>query len=465
MQRWSTWIGAAALAAGAAAFGGEAVVERGDLTLRFDRRARVEPAQRRAVRFEPEVYSGRLELADRARVPGPVAEGDELLRLRSREFDEQFEDAKTLAAEAERRLEVTRSERRIAVEQARVGLERAEFAAEVAQRAWDLFQRFDSAKILEQREIGLQWSRDALKDERTELEQLEKMYQGTSLADETKDLVLNRARRSLARNERMLKHSEQDHRNFIEYLHPQTTRQMEDAAKFAAFDLEVARTNARLTAVRAELDLASAERAARDARRRAERLERDGERMVIRAPAAGYWTPAVREAFDPVQPWQSLGEISNLSEIRLKGTLDPLALRVLGAEAGGAAGVIGASLDVRFPSRPELRATATISEFTAIGSPEGDSTSFSFVASLDRALLAQGLFAGMEAIALGERTLKGVLLVPEKAVSGGPARPVVKRKGDDGETTVPVRVGPTVEGRTVILEGLSEGDRVVVPDG
>ncbi|MBX3355104.1 MAG: hypothetical protein KF724_05335 [Phycisphaeraceae bacterium] len=446
---------------------GEAVVERGDLTIRFDRKARVEAPWKRPVRFEPEVFQGRLQLASPARAPGEVKAGDLLVELVGREFEDQFEDAQTLAAEAERRLEVQRQERRIAIEQSRLAVDRAEFAAAVAQRTLEIFQSHESAKQLEQRAISFQWQQDALKDERQELAQLEKMYQGTSLAEETKDIVLERARRALARTERQSQFWEQDYRNFVEIQHPQEAKRVEEAARFSAFDLEVARVNARLSGVRAELDLAAAERGVRDARRRADRLERDRERLSLRAPVDGYWIPQVREEGDSAQPWQNLGEVVAIGSQRLRGTLDPTAVRVIGSLPASERRVT-----VRFPSRPELSGRALITELVFVGSPEGDSTAFPFVAtieSIEGSLIGDAAAAlvetGIEALVLGERTWSGVLLVPEKAVRGAPARPMVTRLVGEERQDVPVRIGPTVDGKTVVVEGLSEGDRVVTPDG
>jgi len=444
-----------------ASVAGEATVERGDLTISFERKARVEPSLRQPLRYEPEVFGGRLELAARARAPGPVKAGEVLAELGARDFDDQFDDAKILASEAERRLEVTREERRIGVEQSKLAIDRAEFAAEVAARTLELHRTYEAAKALEMREIGLEWQRDAFKDERIELEQLEKMYKGTSLADETKDIVLERARRSLARTERNSKYWDRDFRNFVEIEQPRERRRVEDAARFSAFDLEVARVNARLAGVRNELDLAAAERAARDARRRAERLERDRGRLRMTAPVDGYWMPQVRESGEAVQPWQSIGEIVQVDPLKVRGSLDPLAFRVIETQADGT--LVGSLVHLRFTARPELVASARFTEVAILGSPDGDSSSFPFTAAIEGD--TAGVLVGFEAIVHGQRTLTDVLLVPEKAIAGGPARPVVKRKKGDSDEEVAIRVGPSAGGKTVVLEGLSAGDRVITPDG
>lgn len=471
MNRCMPWSGALSLALAFAApsFAGEAKVERGDFELTFERHARVEPARRLPVRYEPEVFGGRLELAARARAPGPVAEGDVVVELSARELDEQLEDATALAAEAEKRLAVLREERRIQGEQAALAVDRAEFAAEVAARANELFRDYESGRTVEYQEINLERQQDGLKSQREELAQLEKMYQDTTLASETKDIVLERTRRELARTERASKFWDRDFRNFMEIHHPQQARRTADAARFAQFDLDVARVNARLTGVRVELDLAAAERTARDARRRAERLARDRERLAVKAPTAGYWLPQLREVGAAAQPWQPVGDVADVTTMRLRGTLDPAAFRVIEPQSDGT--IVGATVDLRFTARPELVAKARFTEVVTVGETDGDSTAFPFLALIEAPADAgaapglAGIMIGFDAIVFGRRTLDDVLFVPAKAVTGAPARPVVKRLGPDGkEEEVVVRVGPTRDGKTVILDGLSEGDRVVTPD-
>lgn len=460
------WIGLAlAGVLTAQVLAGEATVGKGELLITFERHARVEPARRHPVRYEPDVFGGRLEIAARPRGPGPVSAGDVLVELVAKDFDEQYDDARTLAAESERRLQIQQQEKRIALEQAQVAVERAEFTADVAQRANELFRSYESVKAVEHREIGLQSQRDGQKDERTELEQLEKMYKGTTLADETKDIVLERARRGVARTERYAKYWEPDYKYWREIALPQDMRRHADGAKYSAFDLENARIGARLAAVRSELDLAAAERGVRDAQRRAERLGRDREKLVMKAPCAGYWTPQVREAGEQVQAWQAVGEVVELAPLRLKGTLDPAAFRIIQRQPDGT--YAGALAHLRFPARPEITASAKFTEVSSVGTPEGDSTAFPFLAAIEcDANDVNEILVGFDAIVYGKKTLSDVLLVPDKAIGGGPARPVVKRRNADGkEEEVNVRLGPSAGGRTVIVEGLNAGDKVVTPDG
>ncbi len=66
-------------------------------------------------------------------------------------------------------------------------------------------------------------------------------------------------------------------------------------------------------------------------------------------------------------------------------------------------------------------------------------------------------------VRLATRRLEGVYLVDPAAVSQGPAGPVLFVVGDDDKAQArPVRLGPLIDGRQVVLEGLADGERVVV---
>lgn len=66
-------------------------------------------------------------------------------------------------------------------------------------------------------------------------------------------------------------------------------------------------------------------------------------------------------------------------------------------------------------------------------------------------------------VRLATRQLNGVFLVDPTAVSQGPSGPVLFVVGDDDTARErQVRLGPLIDGKQVVLEGLEEGERAVV---
>jgi membrane fusion protein, multidrug efflux system len=66
-------------------------------------------------------------------------------------------------------------------------------------------------------------------------------------------------------------------------------------------------------------------------------------------------------------------------------------------------------------------------------------------------------------VRLATRRLEGVFLVDPAAVSQGPSGPVLFVVGDDDKARArQVRLGPLIDGKQVVLEGLADGERAVV---
>jgi RND family efflux transporter MFP subunit len=346
-----------------------------------------------------------------------------------------------------------REERAMQARMTAAGVEKAQLAAELASQALELHRDYEAAKALEMADLALKGSMDGLRDSRDELSQLEKMYQGTSLQSETKDIVLERARRSVERGEVYNKYARRDNEIFKAIRAPNDTRRVADQAKYSALELESAKLSQRLGEIKAELDLAQAERGLRDADRRLERMEGDAKRLRVKAPGDGYLVVRLQEPGDAVQPRQELAQVVDLSRLRVKGTMSADALRVVKP---------GDTVPVWFPSRPEVRAEATVDEIVSVGTPEGDGAAFPFTASLrgtDGVVLP-----GIEARLVVRGSLPERVLVPAKAVRAEKGRFTVKVMADGNEVEREVRTGATDGTRTEVLSGLQPGEQVVMPD-
>ena len=430
-----------------------ATVERGTLELIIERPGRVESARSDEVRLELEAFSGPVTVKDIVRRSGAVKAGDALVTLEGKEFDKGLEDLRIQAAETQRRFAMQKEERAMQVRQTIAGLERAALAAELAQQALELHRDYDSKKGLEMADLGLKASLDGLRDNQDELTQLEKMYAGTSLQSETKDIVLDRARRGVERGEIFAKYARRDNEIYKAIRAPNDARRIEDQAKYSKLDLESAQIQQRLGEIRAELDLASSARSLRDIERRLEKMEGDAVRMSVKAPTDGYVVVRVKDVGDQLQPRQELAQVVDLSKLRVRGTMNPDALRVV--KQGDIAAVW-------FPARPEIRAEAVIDELVIVGTPEGDGAAFPFVATLRS--MDGSVFPGVEARLVLRGTLADRVLVPTKALKQDKGRFTVKVLSGATQTDREVRVGASDGTKTEVLSGLQAGEQVVMPD-
>jgi multidrug efflux pump subunit AcrA (membrane-fusion protein) len=458
------FVAAAALGAGTGTRAGDqgpaqpaapkvAAVERGSLTVTVERAARVEPMRGVPLRLEFEAFQGQVTVGTVARRSGPVRAGESIATLVGKDFERMLADLRTQVEESRQRLAMQREEQALQARQSDAALERARLAARLADQSLALHREYESAKALEMAELSLKMSMDGLRDSRDELAQLERMYQGTSLQTETKDIVLERARRSVERGEVYARHAARDHQVFREIRHPNETRRVEDQAKDAALALEAAALGDRLGEVRMMLDVAQAERSLRDLERRLADLESDGRSMEVRSPADGYLVQMLRDAGDRLQPGQVLAEVVDLSRLRVRGTLNADAMRFVNA---------GMTLEAWFPARPEVRATVTVDEVVMVGAPEGEGAAFAFTG------IVQGpdarLLPGMEARVVVRSTLTDRVLVPSKAVKASMGRWTVRVRVGEGEEERAVTVGASDGERTEVISGLEPGQQVVVPD-
>jgi multidrug resistance efflux pump len=430
-----------------------APAERGTLAVVIERSGRVEPVRSESVRLELESFGGPVSVKDVLRRSGPVKAGEPILELEGKDFERGLEDLRTQHAEATRRLEMQREERAMQARQAVAGVERATVAAELAQQALELHRDYEAAKALEMSDLSLKSSLDGLQDSRDELSQLEKMYSGTSLQSETKDIVLERARRGVERGSVYARYAKRDNEIFKAIRAPNDARRVQDQAKQSSLDLESARLQQRLGEIRAELDLAQSERGLRDLGRRLERMEGDAKRLRVASPADGFLVVKVREPGDQLQPRQEVLEVVDLGRLRVRGTLSADAIRFVKP---------GDSVRVWFPSRPEVRAEAVIDEIVSVGSPEGEGASFPFVATVRSA--DASVLPGIEARVLVRGSLEDRVLVPSKAIKQDKGRFTVRVAADGKDSEREVRVGVSDGTRTEVVEGIAAGEQVVVPD-
>lgn len=244
-------------------------------------------------------YSGLLEFVEVAAHGALVRDGDVLARFDLEAIDEQIEAA-------ERELRSTEIKHRNAREQARLDAEQAdqrlEDAHEALQKAEEALAAWERTEIpLKQRgnELSESSMRDNLADQRDELAQLEKMYTADELTDATEEIVLQRARRQLARSEASFELQQARRRFEAEYsdrLQHEAKRDAVDDARRGLDRLarqvemeELARDDAQS---RLDPELAKA-------REKVDELRRDREKLTVRAPRGGILLHGARDDYRP----------------------------------------------------------------------------------------------------------------------------------------------------------------------
>ncbi len=228
-----------------------------------------------------------------------------------------------------------------------------------------------------------------------------------------------------------------------------------------AIRLEAARAD--LAAARAALQRAvegasPEERAALEAQvelaqLRVQQAERALQAAQLRAPFDGvvvrvHLVPGERAG--PNQPVITLADPASLRVVAEVDELDVVRLKV------------GQEATVRFDAFPTRPISGTVEHIAYAALPQRGSTVFEAVVAFEAGDLA--VRPGMNAtVTVEAQRLSGVLFIPLNAVRyAGPEAFVVRRRGSR-EEEVPVVLGGDDGVNVVVLEGLSEGDVIVLP--
>lgn len=236
----------------------------------------------------------------------PVKQGDRLLEFDATELDRAIESA---------RLDVQQQEmafksKKLAAEQAQIAYEIDSAANErdmqAAREDYEYYETVLRPDRLDDLEYSLRSSEYSVEYAREELDQLMKMYNEDELTEESEQIVLKRAQRSLESAERRLKQTRRnvERQRRIEIPREDLRRKDELRKKSLAYEkkkleLEEALQQAKLALAKAEMERVKAQE-------KLERLEQDRQKMVAHAEIDGVlmyggckrgkWTPATASA-------------------------------------------------------------------------------------------------------------------------------------------------------------------------
>lgn len=434
-----------------------------DLTLTFDRDGRIDSAKRIKVRLLPEAYGGGFEVAEVLKRGGRVKKGDVLVRLDSEGIDKAIDDARVEADHAARRLKIAQTEQVVMKEDHATRIEQVAKARTRAEKELEIWDKYESPDMLRQQELGMQSREFGMADQKQELAQLEEMYSGTHLAQETKDIVLDRARRGVMMGEEYMKLAKHDEIVAKEYRHPQRDEQVRDALRWAREDESHAKIGVTSAEDRKAMDLEGAERSVKDAQEKLADLTADRSLLEVVAPADGIMTSIELEPRDNVGARQAICEILDPADLVVKFSALPEDLRILAPADGEAVRTV----TLRLPDFPEIKLTGTITEMgemISAGGGGGEANTIPVTVKLESVsnpLVRLGLKCKVSA----DRALKNVLAVPKEAITFDAGKTTVKVQGADGKSEErAIVIGPSNDKMTMVVDGLQAGDEVVIEE-
>lgn len=248
------------------------VVQRGDLTLRVNQTGRIDSRTRVKVTADLEAFGGQLEVNEIKNFGGKVSEGDTILVFNTEKVDEAIEKAEIALAKATQSYDFVQKELAVLVESNQVRVERAQASKTASEHAFEIFDQYDGNKMLRYAELGVMQSEFRLADQKEELAQLEAMYDDTTLASETKEIVLQRNRRQVKISEEYLTYQRQDLLITQQYRYPDRKVAVENDLRWRALELDHAITNAKISEARKQTSANDSARALEDAKEKLDNL-------------------------------------------------------------------------------------------------------------------------------------------------------------------------------------------------
>lgn len=198
----------------------------------------LQPVQAHKIKLNLQEYSGELIIKEIVSSGKAVNKGDLVLSIELEGIEKVIRDTDFKLTNTRRDLEQLRKEVTSQTLADEHELEKARQRVQDAKENLENYETIEWPLTKERSELDIKYSEARLKDEITELEQLEEMYKESELASKTKEIVLERARRSvdLAKQQLALSKREQDF-NFNKE-HPRRLGELSREARWSARDLE-----------------------------------------------------------------------------------------------------------------------------------------------------------------------------------------------------------------------------------
>lgn len=438
-------------------------VTKGPFAVVLDLAGTFDARQSSEVLFDAEQWGGDLEVLEMA-MPGPVEKGAVLVRFKTDKIDEAV-------AAAERDLAIAGINlRRQAEESARqeeahaVAVKRAEIDARNAETALKRWNEWDRDLRLKEADQRLQQTRDNIADQEEELRQLETMYKADELTEETEEIVLMRAKRQLARSQFWLASQVKRDEVWRTEDLPRDQENLENNARKSALDLARARSNREgaVEAARTELEKAKAGFAKQE--ENLGKLRKDREQFTLTAPEAGFavygslakgkWQSTdvppqalIAAGRFKVKPNQVLWTIVRPGDVSVRTTV---------GEAAVFSVAEGQSAKVKPGPAPK---TSLAGKVTRVARTSGGAD---YEVLLDVEKPDARLMPGQSCkVALTTAEKADALTVPAGAVEADGDKRFVHVWADGKSSRREVETGDTSGGRTEILSGVAEGDRVL----
>lgn len=398
----------------------------------------------------------------------PVKQGELLVSLETEKIDRSIADLQRDLALSKLSLRDTETQLQAARGTTPLELATAQRNKRTVDEDLDRFLKTDRPMFERTAEFMVKTAENSLAYESEELRQLEKMYKADDLTEETEEIILRRARDSVARAKFMFERAKSDYDSIVKVSLPRMEELMKLSAGRQAIDLWKSEISLPAALSKLEISLEKGKTDLERSQLRLDRLVSDRKQMNIKAPISGIvyygkfvggkWSGA-ELAVDKLRRGGRLAAndvFMTIVEPRPLGIRAPVAEKQLQHVTAGMKGT------ARPTAFPELKLTAIVDRVSAVPSGSKDFDTL-ITAALDDS--ARAVMPGMTCQVRFVPYLKpDALAIPVAALGADPLdaeRQLVALPDKDGK---PVRREVTAGKRNdklvEILKGLAEGEEI-----
>ena len=313
----------------------------------------------------------------------------------------------------------------------------------------------------------LKMSGDQLDYQKEELRQLEKMYKADDLTEETEEIVLRRARDTLARAQFSYELSKLWNEQTMKFMLPRQEESAKESTQRKTLGADQAKILLPLSLQKQRLDLERMKVERQRDDKRLQDLLNDRAAMIIKAPVDGivYYGRCVEGKWSGGTSPEQFQRGASLSDNRVFMTIvqpRPLLIRAAASERDAQYVHAGLKGVARPAAYPDSRLPVVVSDVARV--PSGETTFDTKFLIADEITLP--LMPGMNCVVkmIGYQK-KDAITVPPSALKTDPLDDgkyyvfVVDKKEKAAER--PVTIGKRNDKQVEILKGLSVGDRVL----
>jgi len=437
------------------------------ITFQLDGTFEAQTAQEIAIK--PEEWNG-LVVENAVAHGAEVHKGDTILALDTEKIDRAIADLRTELKISEITLRLNEDQLQALEKTTPLDLESSKRSARMANEDKKFFLETEKPFAVKAAEFTLKMANDNLEYEQEELRQLEKMYKADDITEETEEIVLRRARDSVAKAKIVVEYAKINHDQSLKFNIPRADEMIKDVTERRSLEWEKNKIELPLALDKQRLEIAKLRVQRERSEDKLKKLEGDREMMIVKSPIDGivYYGKCVRGKFSD--------STSLADNLRRNGVIQPNMVVMTVVQPRPLFIRASSSEELLHDLRPGLKGTATPTAFPDLKLPASVDDvsdvpvgpgSFDVKFRVTFSKKAKGLVPGMACkVRMTPYQKKDALCVPPKAIAVDELddqKYHVFLVGKDGKPDRRnVTLGRKTDKQVEILKGLSEGDKILM---